>query len=249
MQIYYNNKIDATTIVTESSSVSGSPATDVQRPHLVRRWKTTGITDESLSFFMGVGTPYTPAIAILAGHNLTASAVVKIQGHTANTWGAPDVDITMDRVGDVYTATVGFSSKLYWRFHIADGTNPDGFISVGRMWLGGILAINGPSSSSSEEHGDTSTISQSRTGQVFGDVGYRYRRYDLFIPYWTSAMKANIETMLDFVVGGVQMFVAIDESNLPSLPMLYCTLEPGMRYNNLKSLTKWSGNLKLREAF
>lgn len=78
--------------------------------------------------------------AVLHLHNVSAGATVKIQGHTADAWGAPSLDETITwRAGTMFHY-VQAASKTYrfWRIVVSgDAANPDGWIGIGELYLGG----------------------------------------------------------------------------------------------------------------
>ena len=88
----------------------------------------------------------------------------------------------------------------------------------------------------------------SRSGESFGDKRYRFRSYDVPFPKWNNTNKGYIEDFLDAVMGPVPFFVAFDPDNIDKLPLMYSIVGPEVSYNNLVSLTKWSGSLLFREV-
>ncbi len=217
---------------------------------------TTG-TDlfATLTDFSALETPINgygisnPTVAILDGHNLTVDAVVQIQGNATDSWGSPTVDITMTRgINGIYYAITGFSDLKYWRFVFADISNPDGYIEVGRLWLGHTTALLGASRTTTEKIIDTTIKSWSRSGQAYTDIGYRYKEYNVDFPYWTNTNKDAIEDFINEVHGS-PFYVAFDETNLTLIPLLYAVLGDSVDYTNISALTSFNGKLSFREAF
>lgn len=134
IQFAYQNKADSA-IVTASSELVTLPATNVQQIWRSRVWRTTGDTSEWIMFDMGAATAVR-AFALI-GHNLTSGAVVHVQANATDVWTAPSVDIAIA----YHSATLVYlwstdQSFRYWRITLADSSNPDGFIDVGRIYLG-----------------------------------------------------------------------------------------------------------------
>jgi len=140
----YDNLID-TASLTESSQVSTLPVENIQDPRLRCKWKTTGDSSENVVADLGSAQAVN-CIAIL-NHNISSSVTnLRIQGHTSDSWADPDVNINLlDPVGDAsYNAYNNkiiiwystSSSKRYWRVLIEDASNPDGYIEIGRIFLG-----------------------------------------------------------------------------------------------------------------
>ncbi len=188
--------------------------------------------------------------AFLAGYNISSSAVVKIQGHTSDSWGAPDVDITMIRgANGIYYALAGFSTKKWWRFLVTDPTNISGYIQIGRAWLGdSISVVTGPARATTENRTDASVLTVGRSGESFGDKKYRFRQYDVLFPSWDNTNKALIEAFLDAVMAVDPFFVIFDPDNIDKLPIMYSIIGNTVDYQNLISLTKWGGAMNFREV-
>ncbi|MBD3251192.1 hypothetical protein GF380_01835 [Candidatus Uhrbacteria bacterium] len=95
-------------------------------------WKSTGVDDETIVIDLGSAQSITAAI--LHDHNLTDSATVKIQGHTADSWASPAFSYTFTSIVDLLSHYFSQSYR-YWRFYIDDPTNTDGYIQVGNIGL------------------------------------------------------------------------------------------------------------------
>lgn len=247
MKIYYNNWFDDYEVFASSEAAS-SAVENIQDIHLSAKWRSTDENDQYVA--TNTGDPINPTAAFIFSTNITDSATVKIQGHTTADFSAPDVDITMTRVDeDLYYTIAGFSSKQYWRFFIDDPTNTDEYVEMGRVWLGDTTTITkGASRNFTESISDTSNISVSRSGQVYGDIGYRYRSYSLTFPYWSDTMKTTVDTFVESVIGGKPFVAILDENNIDKIPFMYSILEPGIDYNHMIGFTKWNSNLTFREA-
>lgn len=246
MKILYDNLLDDATL-TESSEDGNYPAEYVQDQDLAATWRTTGDTSENIVIDLGAAASVD--CAAIFGHNLTASATIKIQGHTADSWASPDVDET------ITAATYGLmhfftsASKRYWRFTFADASNPDGYIEIGRLMVGANLTITKSFTRSfTEKNVDTSERYFAQGGQVRGVKGYRRREYSLSFPYWTSSMLDDIKTMIDTVYKSMPIAVALDEDNMDDLNPLYCVIDGDMSAGHIYNY-KFTGQLDFREVF
>lgn len=248
MLLSYVNTFDTYTL-TASSEAEGYLVGNAQAIHLSKKWRSTGDTSE---YVIGGDTtsPLTPDCAFVAGHNLPSSAVVKIQGDTGDSFASPVVDITMTRGNSIYYAFAGFSEQKYWRFLIGDSTNENGYVEVGKLWLGASASIdNGPARGFTENMYDTTVQSFSRGGQAYADKGYRYKSYDVYFPYWTDAMKNDVETFADAVQLADPFFVTFDTAKADKLNPVYAVMSSGIDYSNLLGLSKWDGKISFREVF
>jgi len=70
-------------------------------------------------------------------YNLTNTATIKLQGNDSDAWGAPPVDITLTKtsgvIAEIFSST---ETYRYWRILITDVDNADGYVEMGRAFLG-----------------------------------------------------------------------------------------------------------------
>ena len=249
---YWDNPIDIATL-TGSSETANFTASQIQTPRLSEYWLTTG-TSENLVIDAGMGNTIDAETLIIAGHNLTASATVTLQGNTTDAWGAPAFSVSMSAIWD-YAAnifvidTTAVTTYRYWRLVFSDATNPDGMLKVGRVFLGtGLNIIRGVSDSFVEREIETSQTDFSISGQAYTDPGFKYRLYDLFFPYWTESMRQSIKTMLVTVGKHKPIFLVIDSDNIDKLDVVYCLIISDGNYTYLNGYN-WSSTLTFREVF
>lgn len=73
-------------------------------------------------------------------HNVSPGATVRIQGHTSDAWGAPSLNETVTWRAGTMVHYIAAASKTYryWRLVVeGDAANPDGYIGIGELYLGG----------------------------------------------------------------------------------------------------------------
>jgi hypothetical protein len=75
--------------------------------------------------------------AILWNHNLSETATVTLEGHTSDVWTSPAFSQAMTVYGRMAVAFLSTAKNYpWWRITVVDVGNPDGFFSVGRVYLG-----------------------------------------------------------------------------------------------------------------
>lgn len=120
-------------------------------PALAQRWVTYGLAAADCRFqFSVAGNP--PVVGlVLAHHNLTLAATVRVQASTdvafgstiydsgwLNAYAAGMTDASRDgQLQHFWLLGGGATSAPHWRLEILDAANPAGFIAVGRMLLAG----------------------------------------------------------------------------------------------------------------
>jgi len=200
MRIAYENLINAGTVGSASTVNLLYPTTNIQNQRLSKRWRTTTPTAQTLVIDLG-SAKSVDTVAVL-GHNLSGSAAVSVEAHTADSWGTP----ALSSVGLTYNSAAilqywGSAAVFrYWRFTLDDATNSDGYVEAGVLWLGTFLAID-PSSLDSftvtKKRSDTVTYGRDR--QKYATEGVGWREFKLSFPRTGGTALAAIQTMYDTV--------------------------------------------------
>ena len=244
MRLSYINKLDDYELVASNAAI-GYPIINVQQEHLSLKWRTVGTSGTILMD----STDLNPNCAFIAGTNLSSSAIVKIQGNNTDIWTSPSVEIVLENNNGVsYTFSDNFSAMRYWRFSIEDGSNIDGYIELGRAWIGEAITVSVPYISFVEKRINTSEATISISGQPYGDVGYVYRSWEMSYPYWDNTEKANIEIFADYVNKSLPFFTQFTDDNNCILGPFYVIMTNNIDMVHLKSLNIWSSKLSFREV-
>lgn len=137
LRIAYGNKVTASTTITASSAATNYPAAYLGNDFRAVRARTTGDSDEN--WVVDLGSAQAITCAALIDHNLSASATLEIRASTDN-FSSSDVLIDTLSGAEITTTIIASffasSSYRYWKFRVQDGTNPDGYISASRLFLG-----------------------------------------------------------------------------------------------------------------
>lgn len=190
----------------------------------------------------------TASYALIAGHNLSAGASIKLQGNDYNSWNGPPLeeDMTWDSETIVHALTE--VSYPYWRLLIDDPNNADGIIKMGRPYLGTYYQVEKTFNKDfTEEPFNTDVNIYSKSGQMYSRREYDGKKYNLMFPYWEDSVKQAIEAIVATVGKRSPFFLMLDEDNLDKLPILYCHIPKDVTYNHLIDY-KWTGSLSFREV-
>lgn len=140
---------DGATMVA-SSQVASLPVSNLQNMQPKRKWRTDGATSPYVEADFRATGCAANGLALI-GHNLTASATIRVRGKaTYPVTSAPTVDTgavsawpATGKPGDEswphflsWLSWANASALRYWRIDIADGSNPAGYIEAGRLMLG-----------------------------------------------------------------------------------------------------------------
>lgn len=250
---YWDNKIDGLSL-TASSEWTGFEIENIQNIQRYKTWRSTGITSENIVIDSGLGNTITGSALIISKHNLTSSVVITLQGNATDSWGSPTFSQvqTYDHNDDtIFIAnTTATASYRFWRIVIADSTNTNSYIEIGRVFFGnGLLVDKGASDSFSETVQNTTLTSYSNNGQAYSDIGYTYREFDLFFPFFEDTMKQSVKTMFATIGKHKPIFVVIDSENIDKLQIRYCIITSDESYTHLPTANyNWSMSINFREV-
>lgn len=250
MRILWDNVLDDYTLLY-SSQRTGFPASNVQHPHLTRVWRSLTDEDEYVSIDAGTGLTMTADCAFLAAHNLSATAVVKVQSCDDGTFASCDVDATMTWDAGIMVAFFTSSANRFWRFLVDDPSNTDGYIEIGRLALGSYLQMPPIEPGVTLASGTTTTVTLAASGQSFADLGQVYLKPAFSFPLITSAERALVEAMWRAVERHTPVFLVVWEDSLTVQRPIYCRIqedELSLRKAS-EAGVMWSLDLSFEEAF
>jgi hypothetical protein len=254
--LLWENKVDEASLLTASTEVSNFPVDNIQNTVRQETWRTEDITSENVVIDMGTGVTLLPQSFCLSYHNLTSSAVVKLQANATDVWTSPSVNQTVStswvfNTDTAFVLDLGLSvAYRYWRVVIEDTNNTDDYLEIGRIYLGDFLEIDkGASESFSEDDKDTSNTDITISGAAYSDEGYTSRIYDIFFPWWESAKKLEIQTALRTVKSVTPVFMIIDINNTDKIPIIYGILKNKPKSFNYLINQNWSSSWTIEEVF
>ena len=139
MIILWNNEIDKNTYTALTEHVD-YPLTNLIDPRLSRVYHSLSDDDQ---YILIAGTDIkADAIAIL-NHNISSGATIRIQGNDADVWGAPTFNQLLTWAEYILFQEFTSGEYDYWRLFVDDPANPDGYIKIGRLYLGEVLEMPG----------------------------------------------------------------------------------------------------------
>lgn len=130
------------------ADMSNGTWANLKTPSLAQRWISNGLTTAAMRIgeISFIGTP-TIAMIVLANHNLSLSATVRIMASNVSNFASMVYDsgaVSAFAAGVTAASRQGlrwnFSHLLstpaaatYWRFEFSDASNPDGYLAIGRL--------------------------------------------------------------------------------------------------------------------
>ena len=246
MRVLGENLLDLCSV--NGLALVGFPASNLQHPHLSKRWRSTLLENAAAVFDAGAGSTVEADLVFIAQHNLTASAVVKVQANDLDDWTTPSVDITLTWAGYILIGYPTLNHRFV-RLLVDDPTNEEAYIEIGRAGAGLYAQLTVKQEGLIDDVEDSTVDEESVTGQPFADLGVISRVYE--VPLGTvSLADRNILIALYAAVGKhTPILVLLDETDLVTLPPLYCRLRKNRRLTHA-GYTYWDAeSLLLKEAF
>lgn len=142
-KLFYTNLIKNTpATLTPLTEATDYDADNLFSDNYSEVWRSTAAGASAQTIVADFGAAVSISACALGNVNIRSSATVKIQGHTSDSWGTPDVDETINVSAldgyrrNLYHDLASSYSKRYWRLSVTDNGNPDGFIEIGEWFLG-----------------------------------------------------------------------------------------------------------------
>lgn len=227
MRLLYDDLGDEVTI-SASGEASNFPVTNVQHPHLIKRWRTLSVAAEQWVLFdAGPGETIDADTAIIAAHNFTPSAVITVEANSADSWASAPYSATA-----VYTSAMivvnasTLQSYRFWRIGITDTSNGDDYIEVGRIGLYDRYQLERvPDKAVEWGIRDSTRTTRSVSQQKYADLGTQARTVTLSMGLMSETVRQGLLAAYGVVGQHTPVVLEVDEDELAKFPPLYCTIE------------------------
>lgn len=187
--------------------------------------------------------------AAILGHNITSSAIMRIEANNYNEWTSPPLSECLCYSGNEKPILNFLSSNYiykYWRFYFYGQAS----ISIGRLWLGSYTAIS-PSSSLDFEviKNRNDIITHGRGRQKYVSVsGDSWRTIRLRFPETLYYMVYQIEDLYE-TVGNYKSFIFCNFDTIRNYEIvepLYCSINGSPTFRHSRRM-RFQYELELEE--
>jgi len=196
-----DNKADSVTPVLTTATVDADfPLANLQHPFKTKTFRTDSTESDPLDLELtwDLGAANTVNCVFIVNHNLDSGGTFKLQGHTADSWGSPDVDETLTHNSGIIVKFFTGGSKRYWRLDLDNTSSAESFTEMGRVFFGSFYEVERSFKVGWRDRAvDFSTRSQTVGGQIHSDKQDTYRLLELDFSRITTAEKLN--NLLPFV--------------------------------------------------
>ena len=243
LKLCYSNLVDApTTVITSNSEVASLPDDNVQTFWKSKVWRATGDAAEWIKFDFASALPVW--VVAIVGHNFSSGATVTLELHASDAWGAPTVSQVIAYNADIMLYVFTSAQTYRWaRITIADGSNPDGYVECGRIFLGAYLSpergfMNGWKRSLI----DPSLILESSDGAESIDGKTPFYRFSF--PF-RNTLSDNVDTVYNDRKMTGELFIVPDSGNA----LMTDGLHDLSRYARFEKNPGFSGQFLKRQNF
>ena len=221
----WQNLFDAATL-TKSSENPLFPASNLKNRWPTRTWRSANNTGTLTEWVKAdLGSPLDVSMFALKNHNLSSSAVARIQGNASDSWSTPSVDVTLSLQAGLL-AYFWSSPQTYqwWRYYIVDSAPVTTYLEGGRLWLGPVLvpAIN-IINAYTKTYNDPSDILPSDGGQIITNQKTRFKTIDLSFENLGSTDVDYFDAMFEDRGQGKELFFTRDQAS-PLTTTMYCRI-------------------------
>jgi hypothetical protein len=163
-------------------------------------------------------------------HNLQSTATAKIQAHTSDSWGTPDIDVSLSITADVIIYFWTSSQSKRWiRYKVNDVDNDDGYTEAGRLFLGTYFSPTGNFRRDYRKgYLDPSDLIFSDGGQISSNQKTKYRTYELVFEYTSDDDLETFEDMWDSRGFTKEIFFTRDRDNASTTTMYARVVDMGV---------------------
>lgn len=142
----YNHPADniignATVTLPTGAADAEYPLTNVRDGDPALPFKATGT---SIRIVFDFGAPVSLGLFALIHHNFDAALDVRVQGHTADAWGAPDIDLALTIpstdvdgfIDNPFLDLAGQAAKRFWS--LVNNAPNSANVILGEIWIGSV---------------------------------------------------------------------------------------------------------------
>lgn len=225
---------DAATISCATAD-SDYPAANVQLPHVnsAESLRDDG-TSTAFRVVFDMGAAYSCSGVFVGGHTILSTATnLKLQAHTANSWGTPDFSVNLTRRDSEFFQSFTEQTKRYWSLALTKA-NAAEIVQISRLAIGTAFEFVQPPSERSVEFGGQEDTRTNRTpgGASFSSVAAHLKTLRFRVEFMGQTQKDEL-SMLSETMGLHSPFVvSIDEENQPATGMIYGKLASKLKFRD-----------------
>lgn len=191
----YANQIESATLSGGNWNAS-YPQSNIATKYLYQRARTANALAVSTKITMDLQSIQDVAVVAICKHNMTPDvATVQIEASSSSGFSPLLYDSGAMTVytGDDFCAAFASVAARYWRISIVDTSNWDGYVEIGRVFIGpGFSADRNASWGYSCGYESASSVVQALGGAEYPEIRPNRRVYQFAWDYLTDAEKSRL---------------------------------------------------------
>lgn len=184
----------------------------------------------------------------IANHNISSTPnVLRLEGNSSDFWVSPafSLDLTWDQ--DIIIEDFTEQEYQYWRLVIEDLTNANGYIEMGRVWIGKYFITPGIGIEVPHDRLSRSVKSITIAGNTFGDRRDPQQKTVIRFPKLDPDQKDNIEYWFEVSDTILPFFITFDKAG-NTMGSLYATINQNLlRFTRLGNTIYYSTVVEIIE--
>ncbi|MBN2401016.1 MAG: hypothetical protein JXN64_01325 [Spirochaetes bacterium] len=244
MQKMYDNRILTATLY-RSSENPGYPIANVQDTKVLRQFRTLSASNE----WIKISSTITASRFAIMGHNLSASAVITLQGNDTDVWTTPSFEEIITWKAGIILHSFTEATYNYWRLVITDSGRS--YIAIGELYIGTYLQEPNIKLDTELDDETTGEGELSSSGQLYGDDGYELRNFTINYSPMNDAVRESMRVWWRMCKNNRPFILGIWANREDIESLIYChTAQKAIKWKRTGYVRlPWSTSIKYEECY
>lgn len=242
--IIKSNEVLKDAALTTNSSLVNYPVSNILDSRLPTLYRTDANIEAAIVFYTGKAE--TISGISIANHNISIGYdILKIQGNDTDVWTSPSFSFDLT-YGDIIDGVFPEETYKYWRVQIIDSLNANGYIQMGRVWIGESYSTCGINVLVNEDRNTNSKKTVGLGGQTYGDKRYENIETSVAFPVLNESQAQTIRDIFSTVDIIIPIFITFDKAG-STLGTLYVTIDGNINITPLGNRKLYTSGFTFRE--
>ena len=254
MKIAYDNLLKNAQYTVSSEFTNYKLGDCLSDTRLVRKYRTSSKVNQYISFSFAEAKA--PSHFGIIAHNLTKTAVIRIQASSSDTFSTLAVNELVDnslmsgKDNRLLYRLTNTSAYKYWRIYIDDSANSSAYLLIGKLYLGSCLMMPAFSPEVVVGYGNNSVVQKSDSRQLYGKKKKIYKVVQAKFNSISLAERELIEAMYNEVGSTTPVWLLLYDNDPTDEPLIYVniTKEPSFKKLSMDG-NYYSLELEFEECF
>jgi hypothetical protein len=206
------NLVDSATAISAYSELASLPVENVQSKSRTKVWRSDGLANPEW-IKIDLGSAVKCKRAVIINHNISDGGTTTLKRHTSDDLGAATTVGTFGWDADFMVLDFDATYRWWW-FHVSDAGNSDGYIEIGRIFLGDFSTTVGKPSIGGFALApvDPSVPTSTPEGIVGRNTRSKFNRLSWQFKHVSEADRDTLITIYDTIGAYNHFFLRLDPS-------------------------------------